>query len=187
MIQIILLAAGLSRRFGGNKLLSDYKGVPLYRHGLEALRDLTQRRDDCALTVVTRYEEITSFCRTQRIPVIWNDRSERGITSSLHLGLNAAPEADWYLCSVADQPDMSADLLERFLTDVLASGKGLGCLSHHGRSGNPVLFSRPYREELLALTGDQGGKQVLLRHKEDCLFWEGPELRDIDLPEDLEQ
>ncbi len=187
MIQIILLAAGFSRRFGGNKLLTDYNGIPLYRHGLDALHDLTQRRDDCSLTVVTRYEAIASFCREQGIPVIRNDHSELGITSSLHLGLNAAPEADWYLCSVADQPDMSPELLERFLTDVLASGKGLGCLSHHGRSGNPVLFSRLYREELMALTGDQGGKQVLLRHKEDCLFWEGPALRDIDLPEDLEQ
>lgn len=184
MIQMILLAAGLSRRFGSNKLLSEWAGLPLYRYSLDALVGLSQRRRDCPLLVVTRYEEIRRRCAQVSVPVCWNEHSERGITSSLHLGLKAAPEADFYLCSVADQPELTTRLLEDFLDGFLSSGKGIGCLSHQGRSGNPVIFSRRYREELLALTGDQGGKLVLRRHPEDCFFWEGPALHDIDRPED---
>ena len=58
MTQLILLAAGLSRRFGGNKLLADWKGNPLYTYSLLALAELAGQRQDCRLTVVTRYEEI---------------------------------------------------------------------------------------------------------------------------------
>ena len=187
MIQMILLAAGLSRRYGGNKLLADYNGLPLYRHGLGALHTLTQQRSDCSLLVVTRYEEIRDCCAQLSVPVCWNDHSELGITSSLHLCLEATPDADFYLCSVADQPELTAELLERFLSAFQASGKGIGCFSHQGRSGNPVIFSRHYRAELMALTGDQGGKIVLHRHPEDCFFWEGPALQDIDHPEDHER
>lgn len=185
MIQIILLAAGLSRRFGGNKLLSDYYGKPLYRYGLDALRSLCQMRSDCSLVTVTRYEEIAQNCAELSVPVCINERSEDGIASSLHLGLEFAPDADYYLCSVADQPELTAELLDRFLTDFLRSGKGLGCVSYKGQSGNPVIFSCRYRSELMALTGDRGGKVILQRHREDCFFWECPPLQDVDTPEDV--
>ena len=57
-IHIIYLAAGSSRRFGSNKLLWEYEGRPLYRHGLDRLIEMSSDRDDCTLTVVSRYDEI---------------------------------------------------------------------------------------------------------------------------------
>ena len=51
-IHIIYLAAGSSRRFGSNKLLWVYEGLPLYRHGLDRLIEMASDRDDCTLTVV---------------------------------------------------------------------------------------------------------------------------------------
>ena len=44
MTQLILLAAGLSRRFGGNKLLADWKGSPLYTYSLLARAELGGQR-----------------------------------------------------------------------------------------------------------------------------------------------
>ena len=36
-----------------------------------------------------------------------------------------------------------------------------------GVDGNPVVFAPEYRNELLALSGDVGGKKVLLAHPEE--------------------
>ena len=54
---------------------------------------------------------------------------------------------------------------------------------------NPVIFSKKYAEELLNLSGDVGGRQVMERHKEDVRFFEiedEKELFDIDKKEQLE-
>lgn len=185
MVQLILLAAGLSRRFGENKLLVPWQGQPLYQHSLTALWELTRRRADCRLLVVTRWPPVARQARGLGLRVCWNDHSEEGISSSLRLGLEAAPEADYYLCSVADQPQLTAALLDEFLAGFLASGQPLGCVRHDGVPGNPAVFHRRFRPELLALTGDTGGRQVLRRHAEDCYFWDGPALRDVDRPEDF--
>lgn len=180
MTQLILLAAGLSRRFGGNKLLADWQGKPLYTHSLRALAQLAGQRQDCRLTVVTRYEEIQAQALALGAQVCWNDHSEEGISSSLRLGLESAPEADCYLCSVADQPDLTAGLAGAFLDAFLASGKPLGCVTYQGEPGNPAIFRRCYREELLALRGDAGGRRVLERHREERFLWPGPALPDLD-------
>lgn len=51
------------------------------------------------------------------------------------------------------------------------------------RGGKPVLFKGSYADELLALTGDRGGKAVLKRHWEDVLLVEAElekSLQDLD-------
>ena len=37
----------------------------------------------------------------------------------------------------------------------------IGCVSCLGEPGNPVWFSAFYKDELLALSGDRGGKRVM--------------------------
>ena len=184
MIQVLLLAAGLSRRFGGNKLLVPWGDKPLYLHTLEALGALVKQDPRCQLAVVTCYPEIAQKARSMGAQVLWNGHSQEGISSSLRLGLEANPEAEYYLCSVADQPGLTLPILQGFLRDFFASGQPLGCLSHQGIPGNPVLFHRRYREELLALRGDVGGRAVLARHPEQLFLWSGPALQDVDTPAD---
>ncbi len=58
MNHIIYLAAGQARRYGSNKLLAEYHGKPLYRHGLEAILTAVGRRTDTTVTVVSCWNEI---------------------------------------------------------------------------------------------------------------------------------
>ena len=48
---------------------------------------------------------------------------------------------------------------------------------------NPKIFSSRYREELLKLSGDTGGRQIIDAHKKDLLLVEAEsedEVKDID-------
>ena len=56
-IHWILLAAGLSRRFGENKLLYPVNGKKLYRYSLERMAALAEKRQE-RLVVVTSHEAI---------------------------------------------------------------------------------------------------------------------------------
>ncbi len=187
--RLVLLAAGLSRRFGAeNKLLIDWRGKPLYRHTLDRLERLWQERPTAyTLLVVTQYPEIAAHCAGRGIPCVHNPRAAEGISTSLQLGLRSGGVEEATAFFVADQPGLRLATIRGFLEGYAASGKGLGCVSHAEVPGNPCVFSARYADELLCLTGDRGGKAVLLRHLEDCWRYpiaESSQLVDIDLNEE---
>lgn len=185
----IYLAAGFSRRFGGNKLLEKLDGKPMYLHLLEGLNEIKENHKLQSLTVVTQYEEILNYLHRQRIAAVKNNNSALGISSSLKLGLQTAmiqknqETEQYYLFCVADQPFLKKHTVEEFLSVFLKTGKGIGCISHDGKAGNPVIFHERYVPELLRIEGDKGGKSVVNQHLEDVFLFGIPdamELKDID-------
>lgn len=186
-LSVILLAAGLSQRFAGNKLLTAINNAPMYTYAVETALKLPAER----IILVTAYEEMIRGISQTSIHAVLNDRKEAGIAYSIRLGLNALNDvgfSDACLFMVCDQPWLRADTVLTLIRQWEISGKGMACLSHHGSHGNPVIFHRRYFPELLSLAGDIGGKSVLKKHPEDLLMVEVTdplELRDIDTAGDL--
>lgn len=185
---IIYLAAGNSRRFGSNKLLVEYQGKPLYRHGLDMLIKIAEEHDDVTLTVVTQYGQIEQALKDTGVRVVVDEACKKGASYSIRAGIQAlgdVSEEDYLLFVVADQPHLTKGTVERLLR--CADQKMEAVSVRYGEHrGNPVLFSMGFREELLALTGDQGGRAVLRRHP--CRYIsvsDERELMDIDRRSDL--
>ena len=89
MNHLILLAAGSSRRFGGNKLLAPLNEKPLYTWGLSALNKVCRAREDCTLTVVSRYREIREAAQAVGAQAVDSPDSEKGQAYSIRSGLQA--------------------------------------------------------------------------------------------------
>lgn len=179
MIHCIVLAAGFGRRFPGEKLNALLDGKPMYRHVLDRLFVLQSERL-CDVTLVTR----PGALRDCPGDAVFNLRAEEGVSSSIRCGLNALPADESPVAFfVADQPYLTAETLRAFFMHYPVCGKGILAASHNGEAGNPVVFSRRYEPLLRALSGDRGGKAVLLRHPEDTALFEVPdekELTDLD-------
>jgi molybdenum cofactor cytidylyltransferase len=65
------------------------------------------------------------------------------------------------------------------------SYKGIGCLSYEGVMGNPVIFQGKFVPELMALSGDVGGKTVVKAHPQEVFLYEAESeksLQDLDVP-----
>lgn len=192
-IAIVILAAGNSRRFGKNKLFYPVDGVPMYQRTLQTFGSIKtqyhlQKKSDYEISdffVVTRFETVKKECCVYGAVPVHNDEPEKGISHSLVLGLKKAQKADACLFAVCDQPWLTAKSVIRFLEYYVSSGKGIGCIASEGIYGNPCIFSKNYYPELLALTGDKGGKRVLMAHQEDLAVYEvsnRKELSDVDVP-----
>ena len=182
---LIMLAAGNSRRFGSNKLLHEIEGKPMYLHVLKQLLKVQEQTENCKLIVVTQYQEIKETAEKYGAEVYLNLAPERGISSSLITGLEAAIKMDCCLFAVADQPWIQAETILGLLDIYRKSGKGIAAVKMQEMIGNPCVFSGKYYPELLALTGDKGGKRILKKHPEDVVFYEvsePEELRDVDVP-----
>ncbi|OOM78190.1 molybdenum cofactor guanylyltransferase [Clostridium puniceum] len=184
-INLILLASGNSVRFKGNKLLATINNKPMYMNVVEKILKLNFNK----IVLVTKYEEIKASLSKYNIQVIMNENSDLGISHSIKLGINEDIEADAYMFCVCDQPFISLQSMEKLIDRFTKSNKGMACVEHNGKFGNPAIFSGKYRHELLSLNGDIGGKSIMKKYLDDLekvqISYE-IELVDIDTREELE-
>lgn len=178
-IAIVLLAAGDSRRFHGNKMLSEVDGMPMYQRMISKIKDIPAEQK----IIVTQYEEIMNFISENRreyfIKAIKNEHSEWGISHSIHLGLEHCQDAEAYLFSVCDQPYLKKESIVKLIETYTQSEKQIACLSYQGKLGNPVVFHKSYWSQLQRLTGDSGGKSIV---KQDM---DNVELVEVQDPKEL--
>lgn len=184
---IVLLAAGVGKRFGGNKLTAQVRGK-LCICGL--WENIEEMKTELPIVVVTGTPEIVSAAEAKGMIAIFNGQPELGISLSIRLGIEAVIQedrkVDGILFMVCDQPWLEKTTLVRLMSEF---DGGILALSFGERRGNPVIFSREYLKELSELSGDIGGRQVMARHRENVRFLEvndERELQDIDKREQME-
>ena len=156
-INLILLAAGNSKRFNGNKLLAIYKNKPIYMYIVEKVVNLKINKIIC----VTQYEEIKEALLNTNINVVMNNNSNLGVSSSIKIGINFDKNADGYMFMVCDQLFISIQTLNSVIDNFIKGDKGIVCVGCGNNKGNPVIFSKKYINELLSLEGDNGGKVII--------------------------
>ncbi|MEF9839837.1 MAG: nucleotidyltransferase family protein [Lachnospiraceae bacterium] len=185
-INLILLAAGNSSRFGTNKLLYEIDGTPMYRHVIQVIESLPKSIFSKKI-IVSQYEPILMDKDIKKsFTMVKNPDSSRGISSSIHLGMEHSQEdADAWCFMVCDQPYMTKDTISNFVRSFMDSEKPLACVAYHNKWGNPTIFSNIFQRELMELSGDQGGKCIMEKYIQDvcCYQVANPkELMDIDEP-----
>jgi len=173
----LVLAAGEGRRFGGTKQLAELGGRPLIEHALAALGELER----VVVVLGARAEEIRAGADLGRAEVIvcgdWSD----GMSASLRSGLDALAEAAEVVIVLADQPFITAAVVER----VRAAAGPAARAVYGGEPGHPVVIRRPLLGRAGELTGDAGFRDLLGGAAEvECSDLADP--RDIDTRDDLE-
>ncbi len=181
----ILLAAGASSRFGGDKLLAPFRGRPVYSLAFDAVPFSLL----CGTAVVSGNSEILSAAAEKGFVPVLNDKPEEGVSRSIRLGMEALPEMDAVLFMVADQPCLSRKSLEGLLRFSEGHAGSIVRLGFKDRVGSPVLFPGEYFSELCSLSGDTGGSAVIRDHPDKLRVFltnDPCELMDIDSREELE-
>ena len=115
--------------------------------------------------------------------VIRNDRPDLGVSHTIRLGTEAMRACDAILYMVADQPLLTRTTVSHIVEVWRKNTAKIVGAGHDGVRGNPNIFPARCFPELLELTGDTGGRRVILRHPEDvyhCEVKDEKELADID-------
>lgn len=187
-VEAIVLAAGRARRMGEAKHLLQVGGAPMLLRVVRALEEAGVR----GVTVVLRQtdEAAAALLRgtSARIARVDAAGEQEGRAASIRAGLAALPaDGAAVLFAMADQPLLEAGDFARLLAALDPAGEQIACAHYGGERGTPVLFPARYREELLALAGKQGGREVIARHPERLRGVELDPARglDLDRPEDL--
>ncbi len=183
-IALVLTAAGSSKRFGGDKLAYPIDGKPMLLHALELYDRLRDRFVLRTVVLKTGAAERRAVAERMEYRVTENPDPERGIASSVVLGTETAAKADpdGILYAVGDQPRVTEKTVLALLSVFETDPTRIVAPIADGKRGNPVLFPKDLIPELLTLSGDVGGSQVIAKHPDRLVTVEVPakELYDVD-------
>ena len=180
----VIMASGLGKRFGGNKLMANFGGRPLIQYALDATTDIFASR-----VVVTRHRDVAALCRRQQVEVVFHDLPRRSDTVRLGIkAVQAAVPVSGCLFCPADQPLLSWQTVAALALCAANAPAAIWRPAWQGQPGAPVLFPLRTFNELENLPSGHGGGIVLKRYPGDirllplCSQWE---LADVDTPEQL--
>jgi molybdenum cofactor cytidylyltransferase len=179
---LVLLAAGLSRRYGtASKLVATYRGKPLALHAADTLAALPFAQHIAVCR--TGDDDLAALLAKAGFVVVTNPDTARGQASSIVLGVEAAARPEALMIGLADMPLVSADHVRNLVERVTPGGIAASVAGEREPPTPPVVFSREYLPELLRLEGDVGARH-LLQIAERVVAPAGT-LRDFDTPEDF--
>lgn len=168
---IIVLAAGLGRRFNGNKLMHLIDGKPLLGYCLDLCEKLSLDGHIHSINVVASNETVISYIRDTHpdFRIILNDHPSDGLSSSIRKGILAVqsmqPSAENALLLLGDMPYLEKEHLDKLLEEIqkpnieIVVSHEIGSKENDFR--NPIVISSKFYDQLLLLTGDKGAKSIL--------------------------
>ncbi len=164
-VAAIVLAAGASTRMEGRiKQLLPWRGKTLIENavGTAAQSDA----NEVIVVLGASADEIRAAIHGAPVRVAFNREWQAGHSTSLRAGLRALDaRTDAAIFINADQPLLTPAAVNRILQRYRETDASIVAAAYAGRLGSPVLFRRVHFDELTRLRGEQGGRELLARHR----------------------
>ena len=174
---VVLLAAGQGKRFGGGKLIAEFRGRPLWEWAAETAENIgfSER-----ILVIGQNSPINNRPRWKTVQ---NPLAEQGMGTSIAAGVRALTVCDRAMIMLADMPLVSPAHLGRLIE---AQGVAF-TLYPDNTAGCPAIFPRKIFPLLETLTGDRGARSLNLGDAELVAPQHQDELFDVDDTRDLDR
>jgi molybdenum cofactor cytidylyltransferase len=185
---LLVLAAGLSTRFGRNKLLERVNSVPLIR--LVVAMALASRVDDVVVVLGHQAARVRAALSGLACRVVLNRDYRAGQSGSIKAGLKGLSHAvDAVLVLPGDSALIRPADINAVLDAYVRSRARIVVAAFRGRHGHPILIDRRLFSRLRRISERSHGlKAVVTQHADDIRAVEVPSERvliDVDTPTDF--
>jgi molybdenum cofactor cytidylyltransferase len=175
----IILAAGSSSRMGAgrHKLLLPLNERPVLAHVIDAAIASSAR----PIIVVLGHQaeqvraQLERYSTDAAITYVENPDYLQGMSTSMRVGLaylqtqieTGVANVDSALIMLGDQPLITVRMLDMLIDMWHTTGQRIVAPLYDGKRGNPTLFAASLFPELLEVIGDEGGRSVVERHRQE--------------------
>lgn len=178
----VIMASGVGKRFGGNKLTARICGRPMIGYILDATEDMFDTR-----ILVTRHAEIAGIARDRGVRFILHDFPDR--SDAVRIGIEAMDDdIDMCMFCPSDQPLLTRSTIGSLIDCGRAHPDSICRIACGSRIGAPVLFPKWSFPELAGLPDGWGGGWIAERYPDRvrlCMIRDADEMRDVDTPDEL--
>jgi molybdenum cofactor cytidylyltransferase len=188
----IILAAGMSARFGSTKQIAKICGKHLLQRVLDAA--LASSLDHVIVVLGYQAEEIIDTVKGlqsgPRLEILVNPAYQEGMSQSLRLGIRRTQEFfHSAMILLGDQPLIDADIIDLLIHRFRSSGKDICLPVCRGRREHPVIFGQRFFDAIMSIEGDIGARDILRKNPESILavdILDAEVFMDVDRPEHIE-
>lgn len=190
MICGIILAAGEGKRMGKVKLTLPLGDKQLIEWVLQAVK--LAPLDKYFLVVRPEDKEMIKIGESWGAEIVLNPEYRSGMSSSIKKALHqiSSEELEGFFVILGDQPLINPSLLYKMLRAFTPGKREMIVPFYKDRQGNPVFFDGYWKDELMKLSGDVGGRVLIKAHPERIKRFKISDesiLLDIDREEDYEK
>ena len=205
---MLLLGAGLARRFGSDKRLHNFRGKPIAQHTIERYKRVFDK-----ISVVIRPEDqaLQDLLHKQGVDTILCQDAHLGMGHSLACAMQAIiqdGQSDWLVVGLLDMPFVRVETLQSLQSTIQSlSSSSKQTLSQPGLTRksivrfqsatgtpptHPVAWHQHWFEKLSQANGDEGARRIFKQVAQDSpssILWLASDdpglIDDIDTPADL--
>lgn len=184
----VILAAGVSRRLGFNKLTLKINGESVIRKTL--LPFISAGIGKVFIVTGVQSQDINEELAGYGVEFIENRNYALGMSTSAKASLPFITDEEGVFFHLGDKPFLEKEMLYRMIDVYRENREKIIVPVFNGEKGHPVLMDVGlYSEEIKSLQGDKGLREIIEKHAGDVIFIKGNEgsLFDIDTIEDIER
>lgn len=187
----VILAAGLSKRMGEQKLLLDWEGKTVIETVVTALAE-----GGCPniyiVTGASHHEISKIFSGKQEINLVYNENfAHCEMLQSLQVGVKALPkETKAFFIALGDQPQINSVTVAKLMDHFLKDDRKINIPSFNMKRGHPWLIPMEFAEEILNLPSEKTLRDFINAHAHEISYLNVETediLKDLDTPEDYER
>lgn len=185
LITAIVLAAGKSSRMDEYKLTKILCNKPIISYVFDTLK----KCDLYEVIVVYECDEVRKIAESYGFKTIQNTESHLGQSTSIVVGTENARACDGFIYMIADQPFIKEKTIKSMIKIFNKEPDFFVAAAVKGKRCSPVIFPYKYKEDLLSLTGDTGGRPILKDNYDKINLCECTQIEafDIDTVSDFDE
>ncbi len=162
LIPIVILAAGMSTRFPGNKLLYEVNGKPLIRHIVESA--LESKADEVIVVLGHEIEKISAKIEDLDVVMVYNPKYKVGMSESVKRGVRAVYKwAEAVIIHPADVAFAPPQAFDAVIEKYLNTRAPVVVVAYKDEKGHPILFSKETFNDILSISEKTMGLKYVTR------------------------